>query len=169
MNLRCPNCGSMITYLTDNVTDPLNPTYICADCNYLFTEKDSLTSVPIDKMPNTDESDQHAKADAGKEPISLVPMQIVRDISRVRQYGNAKYGDPDNWKTVDVGRYRDALGRHLLLYLEDPTGLDEESGLPHLYHVACNVAFLCSLEDFDRDAILENLNKKIEEWKERRK
>lgn len=114
-------------------------------------------------------ADQTAKADAGKEPISLVPMQIVRDISRVRQYGNAKYGDPDNWKTVDVERYRDALGRHLLLYLENPTGRDEESGLPHLWHAACNVAFLCELERFDREFIMWDLEKKIKEWEERSK
>ena len=41
-----------------------------------------------------------AKADAGKLEIDLVPMQIVRDIAQVRMYGNKKYGDPDNWKTV---------------------------------------------------------------------
>ena len=33
-----------------------------------------------------------------------------------------------------------------MAYINDPHGLDEESGLPHLYHVACNIAFLCELE-----------------------
>ena len=41
----------------------------------------------------------------------------------------------------------DALLRHLLLYLDDPLALDEESGLPHLEHAACNLAFL--LEDYE--------------------
>ena len=31
-------------------------------------------------------------------------------------------------------------------YLDDPEGLDNESGLPHLWHLACNVAFLCERE-----------------------
>ncbi len=90
--------------------------------------------------------DQTAKADAGKPQLSLVPRQIIRDIARVREYGNKKYGDPNNWKNVEVERYRDAAFRHLLAYLDDPQGVDAESGLPHLWHLACNVAFLCELE-----------------------
>lgn len=88
----------------------------------------------------------NAKDDFGKPRLSLVPSQIIRDIARVREYGNAKYGDPDNWKTVEPARYRDALYRHLLAYIDDPCGVDSESGLPHLWHLACNAAFLCALE-----------------------
>ena len=47
---------------------------------------------------------QEAKADAGKLELDLVPVQILRDIAQVRMYGNAKYGDPDNWKTVELRR-----------------------------------------------------------------
>ena len=61
-------------------------------------------------------------------------------------YGNQKYGNPDNWKQVEPERYRDAAFRHFLAYLDDPHGLDEESGLPHLSHLACNLAFLCEME-----------------------
>lgn len=92
------------------------------------------------------EGNQEAKADAGKLPLSLVPREIIRNIAAIRQYGNEKYGDPDNWRTVEPWRYRDALFRHLLAYLDDPEGVDEESGLPHLWHLACNVAFLCEME-----------------------
>lgn len=92
--------------------------------------------------------DQTAKADAGKPRLSLVPPEIIRNIAVIREYGNNKYpeGGPDNWKTVESVRYRDALYRHLLAYLEDPASVDEESGLPHLWHLACNAAFLCELE-----------------------
>ena len=75
------------------------------------------------------------------------PPEIIFDIARIREYGNAKYGATDNWKTVEVERYRDAAFRHLLAYISDPQGKDEESGLPHLWHLACNVAFLCAMED----------------------
>ena len=91
--------------------------------------------------------DQSAKADAGKAKLSLVPTQIIYDIARVREYGNKKYGSSDNWKEVEPERYRDAAFRHLLAYINDPSGVDEESGLPHLWHLACNVAFLCEIED----------------------
>lgn len=76
----------------------------------------------------------------------LVPPQIIRDIAQVRMYGCEKYGDPDNWRRVEKGRYLDALLRHTLAYLEDPKGLDTESGLPHYKHMACNMAFLCEME-----------------------
>ena len=106
---------------------------------------------PKEKKSGTDkaarEADQTAKADAGKPRLTLVPRQIIYDIAAVREYAvNTKYKDPDNWKRVEVERYRDALYRHLMLYLDDPHGVDEESGLPHLSHIATNVAFLCELE-----------------------
>ena len=85
---------------------------------------------------------QEAKADAGKAEIRLVPMEIVWAIAWIRMYGNRKYGDPENWKTVEPERYRDALMRHLLAYISDPNSVDEESGYPHLWHAACNMAFL---------------------------
>lgn len=92
-----------------------------------------------------------AKADAGKPRISLVPTQIIRDIAAVREYGNAKYGSPDNWKEVEPQRYIDALLRHTLAYMDEPDGVDEESGLPHLSHIACNVAFLCEMRREQRN------------------
>ena len=92
---------------------------------------------------------QEAKADAGKARLTLVPRQIIWDIAAIREYGNRKYGDPENWRTVEIERYRDAAYRHWLAYLDDPQGVDEESGLPHLWHLACNIAFLCEMEDIN--------------------
>lgn len=89
---------------------------------------------------------QEAKADAGKIKPTLVPRQIIRDIAVIREYGNRKYGSPENWREVEPERYRDALCRHLLAYLDDPDSVDEESGYPHLWHLACNCAFLCEME-----------------------
>ena len=107
-------------------------------------------------------SNQDAKADEGKLPLTLVPRQIIRDIAAVRQYGNKKYpkGGPDNWKQVEIQRYRDAAFRHFLAYLDDPCGLDEESGLPHLSHLACNIAFLCELERGTLDCLIERIEVK---------
>lgn len=93
--------------------------------------------------------DQEAKADYGKEKLTLVPRRIIHDICAIRMYGNEKYpdGGPDNWKRVERERYRDAAFRHFLSYLDDPQGKDAESGFPHLWHLACNIAFLCEMED----------------------
>jgi hypothetical protein len=103
---------------------------------------------PIEKIKvvAVEEPDQTAKADAGKPKLSLVPPQIIRDIAVIREYGNKKYGDPENWKTVEKQRYHDAAYRHWLAYLEDNKSVDSESGLTHLAHLACNIAFLCEME-----------------------
>ena len=89
---------------------------------------------------------QEAKADAGKPRLTLVPMQIIFDIAKVREFGTAKYKDPDNWKRVEPERYREAAFRHFLRYIDDPLGVDEESGLPHRFHLECNLAFLAEME-----------------------
>lgn len=94
-----------------------------------------------------------AKNDQGKLRLSLVPRQIIREIAAVRMFGTKKYKDPDNWKTVEPERYRDAAYRHFLAYLDDPQSVDPESGLKHLSHLACNIAFLCELERVDRTCI----------------
>lgn len=93
-------------------------------------------------------NNQEVKADNGKLQLTLVPRALIRAVARIRMYGNAKYpkGGADNWKQVEPQRYRDAMFRHMLAYLDDPYGVDEESGLPHLWHLACNVAFLCEME-----------------------
>ncbi len=90
-------------------------------------------------------NNQEVKADVGKPQCRLVPSEIIRNIAKIREYGIKKYNDPDNWKNVEIERYQDAMYRHLLAYMDEPTGLDEESRLPHLWHLACNVAFLCEL------------------------
>lgn len=97
----------------------------------------------------SDEYNQSAKADAGKPRLTLVPMKIMFDIAEVREYGNRKYpdGGPDNWKKVTADRYREAAFRHFLKYIDDPAGVDEESGIKHRKHLECNLAFLAELEE----------------------
>ena len=121
----------------------LTPVNICDTCSDISCKKrgNNITDCPFVK------SDQTAKHDEGKLQIHLVPTQIIRDIAEVRMYGNEKYGDPDNWKNVEKWRYVDALLRHLLLYLDDPDGVDEESGIKHYKHAACNMAFICAMEE----------------------
>lgn len=90
-------------------------------------------------------SNQHAKADAGKPRPTLVPVSLIEAVAAVRMFGCAKYHDPDNWRQVEPQRYRDALYRHWLAYLKGEQ-CDQESGLPHLWHLACNAAFLIEME-----------------------
>lgn len=93
-----------------------------------------------------DRADQSAKTDAGKIRPTLVPPALIEAVAAVREYGCNKYHAPDNWRRVEPQRYRDALYRHWLAYLKNPEACDPESGLPHLWHLACNAAFLIEIE-----------------------
>lgn len=174
----CPICGSPAR-LVDNVTDPLDPQYICESCNYIFRDSEAKESIcrtcrkfnlcakqavalergehwttcaeheKVDIDPEW-KFNQTAKADEGKLELTLVPTQIIEDIAEVRMYGNKKYGDPDNWKTVEIERFRNAMFRHFIAYLNDPHGVDKESGIPHWKHVVCNAAFISAMETYDK-------------------
>lgn len=81
---------------------------------------------------------------AGKPKLTLVPRKILYAIAEVREYGNKKHntGNADNWKANTKKDFQDAAYRHFLAYLDDNNSLDAESKLPHLHHLACNIAFL---------------------------
>lgn len=88
------------------------------------------------------------KDDSGKPILSRVPPEINWAIERVREYGCRKYPE-DSWKDVEPQRYWEAALRHMLAAWKDYRAVDPESGLPHIWHVACNIAFIISLEGVD--------------------
>lgn len=122
MEDRCVVCGAIIP----------EGRQICSKCEQLYCTSES-------------NNNQQAKADAGKPILSLVPKQIIYEIEKVRSFGVKKYKEPDNWKRVEIERYHQALLRHTLAVWEDISARDKESGLLHLSHIACNVAFLLEL------------------------
>lgn len=103
------------------------------------------------------QNDQTAKSDDGKLKISLVPTQIIKDIAQVREYGNKKYKDPNNWKNVEMGRYVDAMLRHTLEFVNDVRSKDEESGIEHYKHMACNMAFICEMMHIEKPMTYEEI------------
>ena len=92
-------------------------------------------------------SDQVGKIDIGKPHPSYVPVEIIEGIMRVREKNTAsKYPDPESWKKIDPKRWHEAMLRHVLACWNDPYSVDPESGLLHLEHIACNVAFMLALK-----------------------
>ena len=85
------------------------------------------------------------KHDGGKLRLDLVPPELIEAVGAVMTHGAEKYGI-DSYKRVEPTRYRAALMRHICKWLKNPHGTDEDSGLPHLWHIACNVAFLLELD-----------------------
>ena len=116
----CPGCKN-------ELPEPFVDGYVCPYCGQ--------------KAP------QEAKADAGKPHPSYVPVSLINAVMAVREYGNQKYHDPDNWKRGEPERYHQAMLRHILAAWNDPYKIDPESGLPHIAHVATNIAFLLEMKE----------------------
>lgn len=118
-------------------------TKTCSDCHDMSNWKPNL---PDNVTDISSGNKQEAKADSGKPRPTLVPASLINAVTAVREFGCKKYHDPDNWRRVEPQRYKDALYRHWLAYL-DGEEKDQESGLPHLHHMACNLAFLIEMEE----------------------
>jgi hypothetical protein len=85
------------------------------------------------------------KFDSGKVPLHLFPRAALWSISEVLAFGAQKY-DAWNWaKGMAWSRLHGAALRHLTQWF-DRDGVDEESGLSHLAHAGCCIAFLIAYE-----------------------
>ena len=82
------------------------------------------------------------KFDGGKLEYGLVPPLALKEMVKVLTFGAQKY-ERDNWQRVPDSkrRYFDALQRHLWAWKEGEE-LDPESGIHHLAHAMCCLAFL---------------------------
>lgn len=77
----------------------------------------------------------------GKVELSLLPKSLLDETARVLMFGAQKY-DRNNWKKgMKYTSIYDSLQRHLTAFLEGED-VDPESGLLHLAHASCNIAFL---------------------------
>lgn len=90
------------------------------------------------------------KKDKGKNRLDLLPWDALDEVGKVLTYGINKYPLPkENWRLnstkEDIPRYKAALLRHFSAN-EQGEELDEESGLPHMAHIATNALFIIALE-----------------------
>lgn len=113
-------------------------------------------------MPSGQETlDGGVKHDESKRRMDLVPTSLVSSVARILELGARKYGD-HNWrKGLKWSRVYAALQRHLADFWEG-NDLDSESGLPHLYHAACNIAFL--IEFYEKRKELDDRYKKEDSY-----
>jgi hypothetical protein len=135
-DLNCVSNREMAEWLRDH-GEQVDKRYFAE----MRAKKDKVAPEPVAEL------DQIAKADAGKPRLSLVPPELIWQVAKVREHGCRKYpeGGKDNWKRVEPERYVEALFRHTLRTVEEWDGLDDESGLYHLAHVATNAAFLLQM------------------------
>lgn len=85
------------------------------------------------------------KDDTEKLPFHLLPPELLEGVASVLDFGAKKYA-PRNWEAgMDWSRVFAALQRHMWAWWggEDK---DPETGMSHLYHAGCCIAFLISYE-----------------------
>ena len=74
---------------------------------------------------------------------------MIEALGKVLTHGSKKYGDR-NWENgINYSRVYGAIQRHLLDWLKGNyvDGGSDGSGLPHLYHALCELAFLVTYDD----------------------
>jgi len=86
------------------------------------------------------------KDDGGKRRYDLIPPEVLASLADVLTFGGAKYA-PNNWQLVPDGksRYYAAMMRHVEAWRSGESK-DPESGLSHLAHAFCCLAFLVWLD-----------------------
>lgn len=86
------------------------------------------------------------KHDAGKPRWSLLPLNAIKTVLDVLEYGARKYS-VGNWEKLPdpMNRYFDACMRHLCSSREGEE-LDPETKLSHLAHATCCLLFMLSFE-----------------------
>lgn len=85
--------------------------------------------------------DKATRYNEGKPRLGLIPPEIIIGIGEVLTFGAKKYDD-NNWKKgLSDENCMSSCLRHLMAY-QAGEEVDSESGLSHLKHAACNLAFM---------------------------
>ena len=94
------------------------------------------------KREDLDAKPDGMKFDGDKLRYDLIPPLAQAEMVKALTFGAAKY-KPNNWQHVDnaLDRYFAAFERHVWAWKMGET-VDPESGIHHLAHAACCLAFL---------------------------
>jgi hypothetical protein len=85
------------------------------------------------------------KDDQEKLPYHLLPPELMEGVATVLQFGARKYA-PRNWELgMSWSRPFSALMRHMWAWWRGEKA-DPETGMSHLWHAGCCLAFLIAYE-----------------------
>lgn len=80
------------------------------------------------------------KDDGSKLDWTILPWNQLKEVVEVLDYGARLYSR-DNWKKVEPERYKAALMRHVVAYINGEKD-DADSKKHHLAHAICDALFL---------------------------
>ncbi|MEJ2248058.1 MAG: DUF5664 domain-containing protein [Candidatus Lokiarchaeota archaeon] len=75
-----------------------------------------------------------------KSKYRLIYTSMMDEISKIREMGARKYGDPESWKTTLPIDHIEAAERHIRQFMDGEI-YDKESGYTHAAHAICNLMF----------------------------
>lgn len=81
------------------------------------------------------------KADKDKVRMELLPVEALMGTAEVLTFGAKKYEDRNWEKGIEYSRVYGALLRHMTAWWNGEN-VDLETGLSHLHHAGCCIAFL---------------------------
>lgn len=85
------------------------------------------------------------KFDAGKPRYELLPPEFLEGTAHVLTFGAKKYQDRNWEKGMNWSRAFGALMRHMWAWWRGQDR-DDETGMSHLWHASCCLAFLIAWE-----------------------
>lgn len=113
----------------------------CADCGNT-----------LEQVESNRQDKKAVRHNQDKLRVDLIPTQLTESVAKVLTFGAKKYS-PNNWKGFTKEQQDEILGsllRHILEY-QKGNKIDSESGLHHLAHAACNIAFILYFEEKNND------------------
>ena len=149
----CPDCGAThaqkhglgcprVSISYGGYPVPTND-LLCPACGHLGRHSNdcSLGLATKSIAPTT----EGRKDDGGKARHDLIPPELPEAIAAVLTFGASKYGERNWEKGMSWGRPYAALMRHMLAWWRGEK-VDTETGMSHLWHAGCCIAFLIAFE-----------------------
>lgn len=149
VNQLCYNGISINIFYIKNKTLYFLYEYTNKDLIELFNKK--LNELQAKQQQTEQRQDDYytRKHDKGKPKLLQVPVEAIQAISEIMDYGSNKYG-ANSWQCVEIERYLQAGARHLYATQKDIGAKDEESGIEHLKHALCNLAYAVVLYEMGK-------------------
>lgn len=116
---------------------PLSPADIRKQANGPWPNYDAARSEQhrLDRFPTG------RKDDSEKSRVDLIDAEFLEGLGDVLRFGASKY-NAENWRGgISYSRLLGACFRHLIAIMRKED-VDRESGLGHVFHLACSVMFL---------------------------
>lgn len=127
--------------------------WVCVKCGaelYSIEEQEYHLCQELIEKPTKQCDGGGLRFNDGKPMLHLVPKSIKVAIARVLEYGFKREVNPyppNNWRRgMGFTKVINSLMRHIEAYNEGVDN-DEDSGMSHLWHAACNIAFLIEYEE----------------------